>query len=343
MAGSGTLDIERAGENPDPTFGEFLSHLPGIAASYSRRVAGARSRRRGIRHPGAPLHGRVDRASGQPVDVPERRGRHLLHQRARARAPTRSRGSRRPFVESRLRRKPPARGDSLLAAPRRPSGSRDVHVRRARSQAAPRPSLAAFAAALVVPLLFYSFQIYPELPAALLLLFAFRKLVLDPHPSAPGALAAGVALSALPWLHQKYSVVAFVLGLLGLSRFVHRRVGRFALEPRKLVLFSLPLSGLGVLRFSVQPHPHREPFSLRHLRRRVANLVRSRRAGTRSPRSFLRSRERASRLRSVLRSGFRRPSRLLRPPCRSIAKPLVARRRSRISWSSRLFPTGPGR
>jgi hypothetical protein len=101
--------------------------------------------------------------------------------------------------------------------------------------------LTAFAVALIVPLLFYSFQIYPELPAALVLLFAFRKLVLDPHLSAAGALASGLAVAALPWLHQKYSVGAFVLALVGVSRFVHRRVGRFALEPGKLALLSLPL------------------------------------------------------------------------------------------------------
>jgi hypothetical protein len=102
-------------------------------------------------------------------------------------------------------------------------------------------AVSALAAALIVPLLFYSFQIYPELPAALLLLFAFRKVVLDPSPSSLGALAAGTSLAALPWLHQKYSVVAFVIALIGLSRFLHRRVGRFALEPFKLALFSFPL------------------------------------------------------------------------------------------------------
>jgi hypothetical protein len=49
--------------------------------------------------------------------------------------------------------------------------------------------------ALAVPVLFYRFQIYPELPAALLLLFAFRKLVLDTLPS-----SLGYVLSILPLL-----------------------------------------------------------------------------------------------------------------------------------------------
>jgi hypothetical protein len=99
----------------------------------------------------------------------------------------------------------------------------------------------AFAIASVVPILLYSFQVYPELPAALLLLFAFRKLVLDLYPSALGVLAAGAALAFLPWLHQKYSLVAFLFGLVGLSRFLHRRPGQVTFEPVKLALLVLPL------------------------------------------------------------------------------------------------------
>ncbi len=201
--------------------------------------------------------------------------------------------------------------------------------------------LAAFGAALVVPLLFYSFQIYPELPAALLLLFAFRKLVLDQHPSAPGAFAAGVALSALPWLHQKYSVVAFVLGLLGLSRFVHRRVGRFALEPLKLVLFSLPLlfSAYSVFLYnhtltgSLSPPPRspprREPRSLPRGWREVSSVFCwIERTGFSSSLRF------TFWLSSAFRD-FSTANRRLRSPSSSS--------RSRTSWSSRLFPIGPGR
>jgi hypothetical protein len=40
VAGSGSLDIEKADENPDPTFGSFLSQLPRLAAA-SRRIEGS--------------------------------------------------------------------------------------------------------------------------------------------------------------------------------------------------------------------------------------------------------------------------------------------------------------
>lgn len=83
--------------------------------------------------------------------------------------------------------------------------------------------LVAAAVGLTVPVLFYTFQIYPELPGGLALIVAFRKLVLDPAPSSPGVLAAGLALAAAPWLHQKYSVVAAVLGLYGAYRLFRLR------------------------------------------------------------------------------------------------------------------------
>jgi hypothetical protein len=240
VAGSGTLDIEKADDNPEPTLGGFFSHLPGIAASY---VAESRELFRAFGS--AALDGRL--YTGE------------LSARRANRAMFRSAEGGTYYIN--------APGPGLLLVPavltdsflkRVLGGNRQIAVIlswqflaallvlemfRCGTDVAKRGAaiLAAFAAALVVPLLFYSFQVYPELPAALLLLFAFRKLVLDEHPSAAGALAAGSALAALPWLHQKYSVVAFVLALLGVSRFLHRTVGRFAVEPLKLSLFCLPL------------------------------------------------------------------------------------------------------
>jgi hypothetical protein len=243
MAGSGSLDIEKAGENPESTFGSFLSQLPRIAAGYAeeskkllRAIAGAavdgriytgemkarranrsmfRSAEGGIYYINAPGPGLllvpavlVDRALNRAFGWNRQLAVILFWQ----------------FLSA------------LLVLEMFLCGA-DVAGRAAAL-------VSAFAAALVVPLLFYSFQIYPELPAALLLLFAFRKLVIDSHPTAAGALASGLALAALPWLHQKYSVVAFVLGVLGVSLFLHRRVGRSStvgLEPGKLALLLLPL------------------------------------------------------------------------------------------------------
>jgi len=240
VAGSGSLDIEKADENPDPTLGSFLSQLPRIATSYVdeskelvRAIGGAaadgriytgemkasranrsmfRSAEGGIYYINSPGPGLllvpavlIDRALNRAFGWDRQLAVILFWQ----------------FL------------GALLVL--------EMFVCGAEVAGRAAALVSAFAAALIVPLLFYSFQIYPELPAALLLLFAFRKLAVDSHPTAAGALASGVALAALPWLHQKYSVVAFVLALLGVSRFLHRRVGRFALEPGKLALLSLPL------------------------------------------------------------------------------------------------------
>jgi hypothetical protein len=56
-------------------------------------------------------------------------------------------------------------------------------------------AIAAFALAVSPPLLLYTFQIYPELPAALGLLYAFRKLMMDDAPTKKGVLAAAVVLA----------------------------------------------------------------------------------------------------------------------------------------------------
>ncbi len=76
----------------------------------------------------------------------------------------------------------------------------------------------AVAAALVLgfasPILFYTYQVYPELPAALFLVYVFRKLLVDPAPRGPSMVVAGMAIAFLPWLHQKYLLTATVIGVL---------------------------------------------------------------------------------------------------------------------------------
>jgi hypothetical protein len=240
VAGSASLDIEKADENPDPTVGSFLSQLPRLAAGFveeSKELFGAIT--------GAAIDGRIYTGEMKA----SRANRSMF------------RGADGGIYYIN------APGPGLLLVPavlvdgvlnRALGGSGQLAVilfwqflgallvlemYLCAGDVAGRAAalVTAFSAALIVPLLFYTFQIYPELPAAFLLLYAFRKLVLDSHPTAAGAFAAGTALAALPWLHQKYSVVALVLGLVGVSRFFHRRVGRFALEPGKLALLSLPL------------------------------------------------------------------------------------------------------
>ena len=240
MAGSGSLDIEKADENPNASFGSFLAQLPRIAAGtieeskeLFRAIAGAAAD--GKIYTGEMKARRANRSMFRSaeggiyyINAPGP-GLLLVPALLLDRALNRAFGWNRQLAVILFWQFLGA----LLVLEMSVCGA-DVAGRAAAL-------VSAFAAALIVPLLFYSFQIYPELPAALLLLFAFRKLVLNSHPTAAGALVSGVALAALPWLHQKYSVVAFVLGLLGVSRFLHRRVGRFALEPGKIALLLLPL------------------------------------------------------------------------------------------------------
>lgn len=79
--------------------------------------------------------------------------------------------------------------------------------------------------ALAPPLVIYSTQVYPEIPAALALLAGFAA-ILGPLER-PGRIVFVIAVIALPWLAVKYVPVAAVLALAGLIRA--RQGGRLAL------------------------------------------------------------------------------------------------------------------
>ncbi len=240
LAGAGSLDIEKAGEGAGATFGSFLKQLPRVGSVYveeSKELlsAMAKAALEGAFYTGEITASRANRSMFRSAEG----GIYYIN----------------------------APGPGILLVPavladralnRAFGGSRQLAVIlfwqllgallvlemvRAATFVSSRAAalVTAFAVAVIVPLFFYTFQIYPELPAALFLLFAFRKLVLEPYPTPLGALAAGCALAALPWLHQKYSVVAFLLGLVGISRFLHRRPGQFTVEPGRLALLLLPL------------------------------------------------------------------------------------------------------
>lgn len=87
---------------------------------------------------------------------------------------------------------------------------------------APGPSaLAALLVALTPPLLYYSSQIYPELPAGLFLAGAILGLlrVRDRW----GALTTGSLVASLPWFNERFLAVTLVLGAAGLTRQPLRR------------------------------------------------------------------------------------------------------------------------
>jgi hypothetical protein len=102
-------------------------------------------------------------------------------------------------------------------------------------------AVTAFALAVSPPLLPYTYQIYPELPAALCLLFAFRKLFIEPAPSGNGLLAGAAAIAVLPWLHQKYALTAAVMGVLTAWRIMGSAPNR-ADRVVRLGLLSVPLA-----------------------------------------------------------------------------------------------------
>lgn len=77
----------------------------------------------------------------------------------------------------------------------------------------------ALAGALSVPILLYTTQIYTELPAALLLMFAVRMLFTSAAPLVWRALGTGLAVAALPWLHDKYYLLAALLVAAGVVQW----------------------------------------------------------------------------------------------------------------------------
>lgn len=66
-------------------------------------------------------------------------------------------------------------------------------------------SLAALAVGASAPLLFYAYAMYPELPVALLVLEACRRLA---GPSPRVGWTVGWLLAALPWFHEKFAPAA---------------------------------------------------------------------------------------------------------------------------------------
>jgi hypothetical protein len=111
-----------------------------------------------------------------------------------------------------------------------------------------RPGLAAGVAAgfaLLPPFYFYAYQFYPEMLGALALVFLFRGLLGAAGWSPGRALAFGLLLAALPWLHQKFLPVWSVLSLWAVAKAVRERARRRALvglllpQAATLALFGL--------------------------------------------------------------------------------------------------------
>ena len=80
--------------------------------------------------------------------------------------------------------------------------------------ASPPIALATWAAvALTVPFGLQSWLVFPEMPAALLMAWAALWIWRDPPDRIWIWMVRGAALSLLPWLHMKFSLLLFVAGL----------------------------------------------------------------------------------------------------------------------------------
>jgi hypothetical protein len=119
---------------------------------------------------------------------------------------------------------------------------------RLASAASGRPGLAALVAsglALLPPLLFYSFQFYPEVPAGVLLVLVLERLLFGRGTAAREGLQLGLLVAALPWLHQKYLPLAVALLLWAGWRYVDR------LAPGRALLALVLPPGLSLALFAL--------------------------------------------------------------------------------------------
>ncbi len=108
----------------------------------------------------------------------------------------------------------------------------------------PASLLTTFIFGFTTPVLFYSYQIYPEVPAGLILLYAFRKWRLFYKRPLLYPLCLGGAISLLPWFGVKYLILSLVLFLLAGFSLIRYRTHFSYLS---VFLFLLPIILSGVL------------------------------------------------------------------------------------------------
>jgi 4-amino-4-deoxy-L-arabinose transferase-like glycosyltransferase len=114
--------------------------------------------------------------------------------------------------------------------------------------------------AFTVPLLPYSYLIFPELPAALLILYAFRRIRLMGNTGWQ-TLAVGLCVAALPWFHYRFAPIC--AGLV-IYYFFRDRAAKEEGRRRKWTLLMTPavLSALVLMAFFYQrymlPFPNPE-------------------------------------------------------------------------------------
>jgi uncharacterized cupredoxin-like copper-binding protein len=116
---------------------------------------------------------------------------------------------------------------------------------------------AALALALSAPTFVYASQVYPEMPAALVI--AALILLLLTERLAPGLRALGIALglTALAWLGTKYAFAGAVVGLFALCRLDRRG--------RALLVGSLAVSGAAYTWFHLSRYGGLTPYAVNQI------------------------------------------------------------------------------
>jgi hypothetical protein len=100
-----------------------------------------------------------------------------------------------------------------------------------------------------IPQALLSLVLYPEIPAALALLYAFRHLVIRPLPTRVWRLLlVGLAMAWLPWLNPRFALLSAYLALLTAAALwrAHPRLTREHLIQGSLLLGPLVVSAAGL-------------------------------------------------------------------------------------------------
>ncbi len=114
----------------------------------------------------------------------------------------------------------------------------NVYFLARRSLPAPGAAALALLLALTLPIAPYAFLIFPEAPAALLIVYVARRLMEPGNRPWQWALV-GAALGFLPWLHSRFLPLVLAAVALALARHGRR------MSPRALVSLGAPLGALG--------------------------------------------------------------------------------------------------
>jgi hypothetical protein len=104
-------------------------------------------------------------------------------------------------------------------------------------------AMIAVALCVTMPVAPYAFLLFPEIPAATLLMYAIRRVALGEQSDRRWILT-GMSIGLLPWLHQRFVPTAIVLGVIALIHLASReRLTAFASFATPLIVFGTGLIG----------------------------------------------------------------------------------------------------